>query len=112
MDHTDLKVGAVINFRGEPATVIDCWTRPEDSPNFGYKLPPLPDAKQKDPPRRMTYQAGAVIEWQDDKGILQRCRLLWWYPPIRDENDNMTGKVGGAIECEGLNGELLTLWGE
>lgn len=113
MDHTKLKVGQVIDYRGQPATVIECWTCPEDAPSeFTYKLPPKPGAKRTDPPNWRTYQAGAVIEWNDEKGNPQRCRLLWWYPPLRDEDDNMTGEVGDTIEVDGLNGEPLTLWGE
>ena len=58
MDATQLKVGMVIDYRGMPATVVECWTCAEEAPR-GFCEP-----------------CGAVIEWKDETGV-QRCRLRW-----------------------------------
>lgn len=85
MEPTELEFGMVINYRGFPAQVIDVWTSQEDA-SGGFRNP-----------------VGAVIEWDDEQGRVQRCRLLWDGP--RDEEGNLTG----PLEVDGLNGPL-ELW--
>ena len=58
MQPSELTPGVVINYRWQPATVIECWTRAEDVRD-GFAQP-----------------IGAVIEWQEGD-TLRRCRLLW-----------------------------------
>lgn len=72
MTPKELASGHVINYRGTPALVIECWGSVEEALD-NFKAP-----------------AGCVIEWEEG-GQTHRCRLLWEDPDAQT-TDGLNGE--------------------